>query len=500
MNRLEQKLRQEIGLDPAAIGRAVFERTVRRRLTTLGLAREIKPSERTGASVSAISRAEDGLSEYLQLLESSATEREELIEALVVKETWFFRDREPFHAFAQLAREWLVQHPGETLRALSVPCATGEEPYSLAMALLDAHVPPERFTIDAADLSVRALAQARQAVYGKNSFRGADLGFRDRHFTPVPCLPDRPAGGYALNPQVRERVRFHAANLLGADFMRGAKPWDFVFCRHLLIYFDRATQARALAKLADLLPPRGWLFVGPAEMPLATAHGFVSAKLPMAFACQKAEAPLRPSPPTDVPPSRCDPPGEGGVGGEGESRPAATGSPDAGQRLPVSTLKTNRVESTISHLLAPAEGLASPSAAHAVPELASDLVVARELADAGRHEDAAALCEAHLRQQGPSAEAYYLLGLIGEARGETQAINYYRKALYLAPNHYEALRQISLLLEKNGDRNGARNFRHRAERVQPGKASPSPPSLPPSSSGFSPLGEGGGGGRGPHQL
>lgn len=463
MNRLEQKLRQEIGLDPAAIGRAVFERTVRRRLTTLGLAREIKPSERTGASVSAISRAEDGLSEYLQLLESSATEREELIEALVVKETWFFRDREPFHAFAQLAREWLVQHPGETLRALSVPCATGEEPYSLAMALLDAHVPPERFTIDAADLSVRALAQARQAVYGKNSFRGADLGFRDRHFTAVPCLPDRPAGGYALNPQVRERVRFYAANLLGADFMRGAKPWDFVFCRHLLIYFDRATQARALAKLADLLPPRGWLFVGPAEMPLATAHGFVSAKLPMAFACQKAES------------------------------PAATGTPDAGQRLPVSSLKTNRVESPISHLLKPTEDLATPSAApaalrwqgriedgrskmapvhppssvlHPLP-VTSSLLLARELADAGRHEDAVAHCEAHLRQQGPSAEAYYLLGLIGEARGETQAINYYRKALYLAPNHHEALRQISLLLEKNGDPDGARIFRHRAERVQP---------------------------------
>ncbi|MBE0545584.1 MAG: hypothetical protein IH623_29965 [Verrucomicrobia bacterium] len=496
MNRLEQKLREEIGLDPAAIGRAVFARTVRRRLTTLGL---------------------DGLSEYLQLLESSALEREELIEALVVKETWFFRDREPFHAFARLAREWLAQHPGETLRALSVPCATGEEPYSLAMALLDAHVPPERFTIDAADLSQRALAQARQAVYGKNSFRGADLGYRARHFTPIPCLPDRPASGYALNPQVRERVRFHPANLLGADFIGNAEgtrlkaeggpagikplafslqPYPFVFCRHLLIYFDRATQARALAKLADLLPPRGWLFVGPAEMPLATAHGFVSAKLPMAFACQKAES------------------------------PAATGSPDAGQRLPVSSLKTNRVESPISPLLKPTEDLATPCAApaalrwqgriedgrskmapvhppssilHPLP-VPSSLLLARELADAGRHEDAVALCETHLRQQGPSAEAYYLLGLIGEARGETQAINYYRKALYLAPNHYEALRQISLLLEKNGDRDGARNFRHRAERVQPGKASPSPPSLPPSSPGFSPLGEGGGGGRGPHQL
>ena len=260
MKRIERLLRAETGLDAALIGSAVLDRIVRRRLKLLGLS---------------------GLPEFLRRLENSPAELKELIESVVVKETWFFRDREPFHAFARIAREWLAQHPTGTLRALSLPCATGEEPYSMVMALLDAQVPPNRFEIDAADISTDALARAREAVYRKNSFRGADLSFRNRYFQSTHA-------GYTLHPQVRERVRFHHANLLGEAFTHRQSLYDIVFCRNLLIYFDRAAQAKALTQLAGLLTPHGWLFVGPAEMPLATANGFVGAKLPMAFACRSA--------------------------------------------------------------------------------------------------------------------------------------------------------------------------------------------------------------------
>jgi chemotaxis protein methyltransferase WspC len=97
---------------------------------------------------------------------------------------------------------------------------------------------------------------------------------------------------------------------------------------------------------------------------------------------------------------------------------------------------------------------------------ASDLDVARQLADAGRLQDAVAVCEKHLRREGPSAEAYYLLGLVRDATGDPRAMEYYRKALYLKPDHYEALLQMSLLLEKTGDSAGARNLKRRAQRVQ----------------------------------
>ena len=105
---------------------------------------------------------------------------------------------------------------------------------------------------------------------------------------------------------------------------------------------------------------------------------------------------------------------------------------------------------------------------HATPRTPSDLDAARQLADAGRLEEAIAVCESHLRKEGPSAQAYYLMGLLHDASGDSKASDYYRKALYLEPNHYETLLHMSLHLEKSGDpalRNEARSFRRRAERA-----------------------------------
>jgi chemotaxis protein methyltransferase WspC len=107
-----------------------------------------------------------------------------------------------------------------------------------------------------------------------------------------------------------------------------------------------------------------------------------------------------------------------------------------------------------------------PAAANSAPQAQADLAAARQLADAGKLADAAAICQAHLDRQGPSAQAFYLLGLVRDSGGDPQAVDYYRKALYLEPDHYETLLQMSLLLEKNGDRAGARTFKQRAERVQ----------------------------------
>src|SRR5439155_126273 len=114
--------------------------------------------------------------EYGRLIETQVGEWDQLLESVVVTETWFFRDRNPFAMVARLAREqWLPSHPTAPMRLLSVPCSSGEEPYSLVMALLDAGVPTTRFQIDAADISSRALARAKQGIYGKNSFRGNDI-------------------------------------------------------------------------------------------------------------------------------------------------------------------------------------------------------------------------------------------------------------------------------------------------------------------------------------
>jgi len=388
---------------------ALFERTIRLRMKQHGLKH---------------------IHAYRELLGESPAELRELIEAVVVTETWFFRDREPFNAFVQIVlTEWLPRNPAGPLRALSVPCASGEEPYSLAMALVDAGVSNTRFAIDAVDISTNALARAEKAVYGKNSFRGRDHAFRDRHFHHA-------KDGYELNPSVRATVKFHRDNILDAGFLGGSAPYDFIFCRNLLIYFDRATQVLVLEKLNRLLAKDGVLFVGPAEMPLVSEGGFASANLPLAFACRKfTEEPVH------APKTRQRKHEPRPIAKPSLVKPKSTQFTDTLQRLPT-------------------------AGARAIDHVPGNLEVARQLADTGRIDEAAAICEAHLAEHGASAEAYYLLGLIKDANDDPEAITFYRKALYLEPKHYEALVHVALWLEKTGDLTGARPFKRRAERAQ----------------------------------
>src|SRR6516164_5047864 len=161
MKEIERVLREKIGLDPTSIGSSLIQRSIRLRMKNRGL-------KQAG--------------EYERLLADSDAEWAELVESVVVCETWFFRDHDPFVALTRLVvEEWLPANPDGVVRILSVPCSSGEEPYSLAMALVDAGAPPQRFAIDAVDISTRALAHAAKGVYGKNSFRGKNLAFRNRH-------------------------------------------------------------------------------------------------------------------------------------------------------------------------------------------------------------------------------------------------------------------------------------------------------------------------------
>ena len=125
------------------------------------------------------------------------------------------------------------------------------------------------------------MALAERAVYGKNSFRGNELDFRERYFEAT-------TQGYRLSDVVRRQAQFQLGNLFAADFLPDVESYDVVFCRNLLIYFDRATQDRAIKILERLLRPQGVLFVAPSETGLLLSHDFISMNLPLAFAFRKA--------------------------------------------------------------------------------------------------------------------------------------------------------------------------------------------------------------------
>ena len=408
MRRIEQLLEKTIGLDAASIGSASIQRAVRVRMRSLGLRR---------------------LEDYKQFLEESRAEWNELVESVIVTETWFFRDAEAFAAVVRLVlEEWLPAHPDAPVRLLSLPCASGEEPYSLAMALLDAGVASARFQIDAVDISARALAQAERAIYGKNSFRGEDLAYRDRYFQPS-------KQGFVLVPAVRHCVKFRRGNLFSELFRHRHSCYDFIFCRNLLIYFDRPMQRRAIEKIERLLVPSGVMIVSPVEQPLLLNHGFVSTNIPGACAYRKAQKAVRSRRTARLSKQPVIPAG---------LQPSSTSQ----SQLPYSR-----------RTIPPAVGRGSLSR-HA------DLETARRLADVGHLEAAAEVYEAHLLESKASAQAYYLLGLVRDAAGDTRALDCYRKALYLEPDHYESLLQMALLLQKNGDPIRARTFKSRAQRVK----------------------------------
>ena len=436
MADVEELLRRTMGLDASTIGTSSVERAVRVRMAHVG-----------AATTEA----------YLQRLIASSDELDELIEAVVVPESWFFRDGTPFTALASWVREsWQPEHPGGTLRVLTIPCSTGEEPYSVAMTLLGAGMPPERFGVDAVDISRHALERAQRATYSSNSFRGPLLDFRERFFTTSP-------DGYVLADSVRQQVRFQQGNVLAHDFRPGVGRFDVIFCRNLLIYFDRPTQAKVLKRLGSLLAADGLLFVGHAETTLAATAGFTTANFPMAFAFRKPlpsaplldtyRPPMTPSVSRDKPRTR---------------RVAVRTTLRLGAPLPPATrslrVHTSRLPTPVGNPRFPAVPVSAPSPP---PSSCADLAAARTLADQGKLEEATCLCEALLRQNGASASAWYLLGVVRDAAGDRpRALECYSKTLYLEPDHQEALLQRALLAEQSGDLATALQLRRRIARVQ----------------------------------
>ncbi len=211
----------------------------------------------------------------------SVTEAElrQLVELVVVPESWLFRDPQAFAAATALVRQRLAGGT-RVVRILSVPCAGGEEPYSMAMALCDAGVNPESFLIDAVDISAACIARAEAGIFGRNAFRGKDLSFRERYFTALGN------DSYRIQDALRARIRFSQGSILDAP-LGSAGTYDVIFCRNLLIYFDEPATAAAIARLAAVLDDDGMLLAGYAEVPSFVRHGFTPVPHRQAFALRK---------------------------------------------------------------------------------------------------------------------------------------------------------------------------------------------------------------------
>ena len=422
-DEMEAFLAEWIGLDASSIGSAAVERACRARQETLGLA---------------------GRHDLLALVRDDAAERDRLVEEVVVSESWFFRDRQVFQFVTDFVAT-LAAMPGRTpVRILSVPCAGGEEPYSVAMALLDAGVPDSAFRIDAFDVSHRSLAKAAAARYSANAFRNADSTFRRRWFHDD-------AGMAVLDDRIRSLVTFRWGNLLDAGFATAKGPYDCIFCRNLLIYLTPQARERAERTLSSILAADGLLLLGAAEPPILRG-AWIPAGDASLFAVRRAvgRAATAPVRPPQAPPARS-------ASGIRTRKPATI--PQADQAARQSRAATDAAS-------------LPPVTRESCAALDRALEQAGALANQHRLSEAIAVCESHAKSCGPSPEIFFLEGMLHQSSGDLdRAEACFHKTLYLDPDHEEAALALVLVAGRRGDARMAEKYRESASRVVARKGS-----------------------------
>ncbi len=197
---------------------------------------------------------------FLQHHPDRENEFRELASVLTNNETYFFRERAQLRALVDdVMDDLLAGSPTRRLRLWSAACSTGEEPYSLAMTLLESgKIPEHAISIRGTDISGRVLELCERGFYRALSFRATEPAMIAKYFTAQ-------GDGFTIGDRIKRLVRFGSLNLIDGNAVAAEGPFDAIFCRNVLIYYDKPTQKRVVESLARALRPGGYLFLGHAE-------------------------------------------------------------------------------------------------------------------------------------------------------------------------------------------------------------------------------------------
>jgi chemotaxis protein methyltransferase CheR len=225
---------------------------------------------------------------YFALLRSDAQhEVEHLVNAFTVNETYFYREEHQLQCMTSHLLDDLVQRKpaGESLRIWSIPCSTGEEPYSIAMWLMENWKDVDSYNIEivGSDIDTRALKAAAEGIYGERALMRLPGGIVDRYFTR---LDDEHV---QIDPGLRESIQFTRVNLVDANEVALHRHFDIVFCRNVLIYFDDASRRMAAENLYDSLRPGGYICLGHSETMSRISPLFQVCRYPEAIVYRKPE-------------------------------------------------------------------------------------------------------------------------------------------------------------------------------------------------------------------
>lgn len=438
------------------------------RLDYLASAAERRMSERARPSVES----------YLELVRSAGSrkaELRELAEALTVTETFFFRHPEQLRVFTQVVLE-RARRMGRRLNVLCAGCASGEEPYSLAMLLHETlpDIDAWDIAITGVDVNPAMLAKAERGSYADWSLRATAIELRSRYF-------EERGREFVLAQRVRDLVRFEELNLAeAAPAFWGTRRFDAIFCRNVLMYFTREMSRRVLARLGGALRPSAFLFLGHAETLRGVSDGYHLCHTHETFYYRKREpSELGPSdPPLQAGPPATFDGARAGVDGASSWLDAIQGASQRIEQLAARQLLADPAAAT--QRVTSAEGLASATprdlslsnilelvknerfveALDAHRALSSEAARGREallllavlLTNTGAHAEAEATCRRLLALDELHAGAHYLMALCREQAGDRSgAIDHDRTAIYLDPSFSMPHLHLGLTCKRSGD-------------------------------------------------
>lgn len=208
---------------------------------------------------------------YLKMVaaDASGAELVTLLDSIATNHTHFFREAKHFELLTARVLASAASTQGRELQGWCAACSTGEEPYTILMSLLEAGIP--RVKLLASDMSTKALATARQGVYRLERMQEVPQPLLHKYFQKGLGAQ---AGLARVHPDLRRMVDFQALNLLEVTSL--GRSFDFIFCRNVMIYFDKAVQQRVVAMLERHLAPGGYLFIAHSESLNGITHGLTT--------------------------------------------------------------------------------------------------------------------------------------------------------------------------------------------------------------------------------
>ncbi len=234
-----------------------------------------------------------GLRAYMNLLrfQASGEELQRLVNLMTVNETYFFREKYQLDCLVNSVLDELVRGrpKGSRLRIWSAGCATGEEPYSIAIMLLEnwRRVDDYEIELRASDIDSAVLERAREGIYDERALQGLPAHLRAKYFQPLRGAAEAGGPRWQIVEDLRESVDFSLVNIVDPQQARAFRGIDVIFCRNLLIYFDDLGRREAASMFHDALAPGGFICLGHSESMSRMSSLFVPRRFPDAILYQK---------------------------------------------------------------------------------------------------------------------------------------------------------------------------------------------------------------------